>query len=303
MKTGCLLACWALLLATACLDFERQTMTACYYPKTDTMVILQNYEGIFGDALGDEPTEKEMEELSAVLDGRKTFFFDNWIVVYDAVQLESSIVDMKAELAKGNAELDGAIVERQIGLIKLLLANVKIETGPFYLKKNNRLCGVQHVTVRNIKKIVEAVNFSLRDLILSEPNDGDLDDDSWALLRKAAARGEDLLLIKGNQMQMRLPMTARGYRQVFLAKDDPVGEKLTRLGIHLAHAGQLATLTIGKLGASQMVLSGKKKNKEKYVPNIVMEVRARNGIEKDFSLAKYTKKFFAACDKKYSDKR
>ncbi len=267
------------------------------------MVILQNYESIFGDDLGDEPSEREFDELNSVLNGRVTFFFDNFGAVYDADQLAESIVEMKAELAKGNAELDGAIVERQIGLIKLLLANVKIETGPFYLKKNNRLCGVQHVTVRNIKKIVEAVNFSLRDLILSEPNDGDLDDDSWALLRKAASRGEDLLLIKGNQMQMRLPMTARGYRQVFLAKDDLVGEKLTRLGIHLAHAGQLATLTIGKLGASQMVLSGKKKNKEKYVPNIVMEVRARNGIEKDFSLAKYTKKFFAACDKKYSDKR
>ncbi len=36
---------------------------------------------------------------------------------------------------------------------------------------------------------------------------------------------------------------------------------------------------------------------------MVEETRARRGIEKDYSLAKYTKKFFAACDKKYSDKR
>ncbi len=303
MRTDCFLACWVLLLATACLDFERQTMTSCYYPKTDTMVILQNYEGIFGDALGDEPTEKEMEELSAVLDGRKTFFFDNWIVVYDAVQLESSIVDMKAELAKGNAELDGAIVERQIGLIKLLLANVKIETGPFYLKKNNRLCGVQRVTIRNVKKIIKAVNISLRDSILSEPNDADLDDASWALLRKAAAHGEDLLLIKGNQMQMRLPMTAKGYRQLFFAKNDPVGGGLAQFCIHLAHAGQLATLTIGKPDALLMVLSGGKNNKKKYVPNMVREVRVRNGIEEGFNLLKYNKEFFAACDKKYGGKR
>ncbi len=303
MRTDCFLACWVLLLATACLDFERQTMTSCYYPKTDTMVILQNYEGIFGDALGDEPTEKEMEELSAVLDGRKTFFFDNWIVVYDAGQLESSIVDMKAELAKGNAELDGAIVERQIGLIKLLLANVKIETGPFYLKKNNRLCGVQRVTIRNVKKIIKAVNISLRDSILSEPNDADLDDASWALLRKAAAHGEDLLLIKGNQMQMRLPMTAKGYRQLFFAKNDPVGGGLAQFCIHLAHAGQLATLTIGKPDALLMVLSGEKNNKKKYVPNMVREVRVRNGIEEGFNLLKYNKEFFAACDKKYGGKR
>ena len=278
-------------------------MTACYYPKTDTMVILQNYEGIFGDALEDEPTEKEMEELNSVLNGRVTFFFDNFGTVYDADQLAESIVEMKAELAKGNAELDGAIVERQIGLIKLLLANVKIETGPFYLKKNDRLCGMQRVTIRNVKTIIEAVNVSLRDLILSEPNDGDLDEASWALLRKVAARGENLFLIKGNQIQMRLPMTARGYRQVFFAKDDPIGGELIQLGIHLTHAGQLATLTIGKPGATRMVLSGKKKNKEKYVPNMVREVRARRGIEKDFNLAKYTKEFFAASDKKYSGKR
>ena len=278
-------------------------MTARYYPKTDTMVILQNYEGIFGDALGDEPTEKEMEELNAVLNGRKTFFFDNWIAVYDAAQLEASIVEMKAELAKGNAELDGAIVERQIGLIKLLLANVKIETGPFYLKKNDRLCGVQRVTVRNVKKIIKGVNFSLRDSILSEPNDGDLDDASWVLLRKAVTRGEDLLLIKGNQLQMRIPMTAQGYRQMFFAKDDPIGAELTKLDIHLAHAGQLATLTIGKPDALQMVLSGKKKNEEKYVPNMVREVRARNSIEEGFNLPKYTKEFFAACDRKYGGKR
>ena len=110
-------------------------MTVCYYPKTDTMVILQGYEGIFGDSEGEEPTEKEMDELKAVLNGRKTFFFDNWIAVFDADQLEASIVEMKSDLAKGNSELDGAIVERQIELIKLLLANVKSESGPFYLKE------------------------------------------------------------------------------------------------------------------------------------------------------------------------
>ena len=303
MKSSCLAACMALLLATACLDFEKQTMTACYYPKTDTMVILQNYEGIFGDDLGDEPSEREFDELNSVLNGRVTFFFDNFGAVYDADQLAESIVEMKSELAKGNSELDGAIVERQIGLIKLLLANVKIGAGPFYLKKNDRLCGMQRVTIRNVKTIIEAVNVSLRDLILSEPNDGDLDEASWALLRKVAARGENLFLIKGNQMQIRLPMTARGYRQVFFAKDDPVGAELTQLGINLAHAGQLATLTIGKPGAPWMVLAGQKKNEEKYIPNMVREVRARKGIEKDFDLAKYTKEFFKSSDKKYGAKR
>ena len=61
MKSSCLVACLTLLLATACLDFEKQTMTACYYPKVDTMVILQNYEGIFGDDLENGLSEEELE--------------------------------------------------------------------------------------------------------------------------------------------------------------------------------------------------------------------------------------------------
>lgn len=303
MKTSLLLACLTLLLATACLDFERQTMTVCYYPKTDTMVILQGYEGIFGDSEGEEPTEKEMDELKAVLNGRKTFFFDNWIAVFDADQLESSIVEMKSDLAKGNSELDGAIAERQIELIKLLLANVKIESGPFYLKEKNLLCGVQRVTIRNVKKIIKSVNISLRDSIISEPNGDDLDDASWAMLRKASEHGKDLLLLKDNQMQMRLPMTAIGYRQLFFAKDDPVGKELAQVGIHLAHDGQLATLTIGKPDALRMVLSRGKNMKKKYVPNMVREVRARVGLEEGFDLSKYTGEFFNVCDKKYSGKR
>ena len=302
MKSSCLVACMALLLATACLDFARQTMTACYYFKADTMVILQNYEGIFGDSEGEGLTERELDDLNAVLNGRITFFFDNGILVFNTVQLEESIVEMKAELAKGNSELDGAIVERQIELVKLLLANVKIESGPFYLREKNILCGVQRVTIRNVKKIIKSVNISLRDSILSEPNGDDLDDASWAMLRKASERGKDLLLLKDNQMQMQLPMTAIGYRQLFLAKDDPVGKELARVGIRLAHDGQLATLTIGKPDVLRMVLSGRKDKKKKYVPNMVREVRARVGLEEGFDLPKYTREFFDACDKKYSGK-
>ena len=119
MKSSCLVACLAFFLFTACLDFEKQTMTACYYPKVDTMVILQNYEGIFGDDLENGLSEEELEQLNSVLNGRKTFFFDNFGSVYDVDQFKEFIVEMKAELAKGNAELDGAIVERRIELINL----------------------------------------------------------------------------------------------------------------------------------------------------------------------------------------
>jgi len=37
--------CWWL----GCVDFEKQTMVYRHYPKADTLVIWQQYEGIYGD--------------------------------------------------------------------------------------------------------------------------------------------------------------------------------------------------------------------------------------------------------------
>ena len=73
---------------------------------------------------------------------------------------------------------------------------------------------------------------------------------------------------------------------------------LRQMTFHLAHRIEHHTNHDQQTRASKKLCHWKR-----YVPNMVEETRARRGIEKDYSLAKYTKKFFAACDKKYSDKR
>ena len=46
-----------------------------HYPKADTLVIWQQYEGIYGETM-----------VCSVLEGQ-TFFFSNWITDYNAQQL------------------------------------------------------------------------------------------------------------------------------------------------------------------------------------------------------------------------
>ena len=304
MKTNRLVAVLALVLATACLDFEKQTMTARYYEKTDTMVILQHYEGIFGSSKGRGLSGSEREELNGLLNGQRTYFFDNWLTVYDPDQIKEAIVEAKAEIAKGDAEVDGAIVERQIVLFKLLLANVKSVSGPFYLNQDGKLSAMQQVTIRNVQKILKAANVCLRDSVLAEANKankGDLDDASLALLRIAAGRDHDFIQLKGNQLRVRLPMTGKGFKKIFHGKDNIGGELAKRL-VKVVHADELARLTLGQPKAAHIEMSVSSEEKE-YLPNAVETVRVLKGLAKDFDPAKYKRKFFADTDKKYSGKR
>ena len=301
MKTNRLVAVLALVLATACLDFEKQTMTARYYEKTDIMVILQHYEGIFGSSKGRGLSGSEREELNGLLNGQRTYFFDTWLTVYDPDQIKEAIVEAKAEIAKGDAEVDGAIVERQIVLFKLLLANVKIVSGPFYLNQDGKLSAMQQVTIRNVQKILKAANVCLRDSVLAESNHGDLDEASWVLLRKSAGHGFDFIQLKGNQLRVRMPMTAKGFKKIFHGKDNIGGELAKRL-VKVVHADELARLTLGQPKAAQIEMSVSSEEKE-YLPNAVETVRVLKGLAKDFDPAKYKRKFFADTDKKYSGKR
>ena len=46
---------------TSCIEFDKQTMVFRHYPKTDTLVIWQQYEGIHGEGEGDELRDEEIE--------------------------------------------------------------------------------------------------------------------------------------------------------------------------------------------------------------------------------------------------
>ena len=54
--------------------FQKQTMTYRHYPKADTLVIWQQFEGIYGRSRGDQLFGEEKGQLKTVLAGRRTFF-------------------------------------------------------------------------------------------------------------------------------------------------------------------------------------------------------------------------------------
>ena len=56
------------------MDFEKQTMVYRHYPKADTLVIWQQYEGIYGDDGFEGLSLEEIDQLHSVLEGERTFF-------------------------------------------------------------------------------------------------------------------------------------------------------------------------------------------------------------------------------------
>ena len=49
------------LIWAGCIDFEKQTMTYRHFPKADTLVIWQQYEGIYGETEKNGLSENELE--------------------------------------------------------------------------------------------------------------------------------------------------------------------------------------------------------------------------------------------------
>ena len=121
-----LIACLAVLLLPSCIEFEKQTLMFRHYPETDTLVILQHYEGIYGEDQEHGLSEKERKQLHSVVTGKHTFFFSNWITTYDAAHTTKFIEETEAKLKQENLPADEVKAPRQmLALAKALGGNQK----------------------------------------------------------------------------------------------------------------------------------------------------------------------------------
>jgi len=209
------LAVWCLLLLTGCLEFERQTLTYRYDVKTDTLRIFQAYQGIFG---GDQQiglSGKELEQLQSVLSGQSTFFFANRIMEYDRDPICKELDDLIQPETQQDAKRDPATRARQAAFFKLLLDNVRVENGVFYLDDHGKLSGTQFVTVSRFSKLVAAVNEEIRELLKLEAGRENVSADDRALYLKFAGQQQPYLIVEGNQLRMRFPLTQSEYEKSF----------------------------------------------------------------------------------------
>lgn len=222
-KLACLVAVCGALLLTGCVDYGQQTLTYRYDAKTDTLRIFQVYQGIFGEDQPEGLSEKELVQLQSVISGQRTFFFANWIWEYDRDEVRKGLdslnkpdanADAKAD-AKPDAKLDPAARLRRETFFNLLLDNVEVENGTFYLDDQGRLCAVQSVTVSRFSKLVAAGNGQIRELLKLEANGEKVTPEEHALYLKSAGQARPYITINGNQIRFRLPITHAAFEKSY----------------------------------------------------------------------------------------
>ena len=199
---------------TGCLDWVQQTATYHHDPKADTLRIFQTYHGLFGSDEPGEITRNEIEQLDSVLKGQRTFFFANWIAELTRTKIEEALTNSLATKLEGEgAELARQTAQKQDleALLKLLLANVRVENGSFYLDAEKRLSGVQRVTLTRVSQLVPAANRVLRHLVIEEATKPDVSAERKALLNGWLERKQDVLTLTGNRLLLRGPMSRAEY--------------------------------------------------------------------------------------------
>ena len=267
-----------LLLGAACLDFAEQTVTYQYHVKSDTFLIVQDYRGIHGADDAHILTEKELKQLGSVLRGQRTFFFSNWIFEYDAETVRKAI----------EKETDDPHEKRLQVWLRRLQDRVKVENGPFYKDTEGRLCGIQRVTIRDFRRLLEEGNRLARAFILDGRMDEDFDGPTLRLAHARAKAGHDFLTVQGNQLRLEIPVSAKEFQESFHDDDEPAAPYIKQLGGTLRHKDNLMTLSFGKPGDKRVRLNLKLPGKT-YRPNAIGPVRAQNKILPKLDPAKYAR--------------
>jgi hypothetical protein len=250
MKNGIPLALslWLLCFMTGCLEFERQTMSFRHDSDTDTLYIFQDYPGIFGEEDPVSLTEAEMDQMASVMQGERTFFFNNWITEYNR-----KLLTEKQQTPKGELDADEAYEASIRALLEAALANVKVENVGFYLNRQNQLCGAQRVTVKNISKVLAALNKVLLFVARDEAGKDDKSEVQKKLLLKFAESSQKALRLDGNRLEIRWPATAEDCGKF---KDQtPQGRAFRESGGEVNHTDGMIILTLGKKDAKSVSLT------------------------------------------------
>lgn len=274
-----------LLLAgclTGCLEFERQTLSYRHDTTTDTLLVFQDYQGIFGadDATG--LTENEINQMASVIKVERTFFFNNWITEYNRQALQEL-----REKPQGEVDANPAYEAAARKLADVALANVKVENVGFYLNRENRLCGAQRLTVRNVSKVLAALNKVLLFLARDQAGKDDKSEEEKRLLLKFADSGQDALRLEGNRLEIRWPVTREDYRT--FRDQTPSGMTFRESGGEIQYTNSLIVLTIGRKNSKSVTLTLPFSEKP-YAGNAVAEAE-KYGVMKSFDATAAARKF------------
>ncbi|MCZ6641682.1 MAG: hypothetical protein O7F71_08905, partial [Gammaproteobacteria bacterium] len=192
-----LLVLWIIGLVTlqACVEFERQTIQYRHDTERDELRMLMIYDGIYGEKARDYP------ELRSVLLRPRTFIFSNWVFEYDRDEIVQQLEELKGEQ-------DTKLTLSLRRLFSLLLDNVRVDNGVFYLNNENKLAGYQQVTLSKVSELVAAFNQMVNTgLIHDELDPTDFpfaSSQSAYTIRRAAWAGHRWIELEQGELRIRL---------------------------------------------------------------------------------------------------
>lgn len=205
MRRPVLLA--AVLLLAGCLEFDEQEIRVAYDAEHDRIDAQLVYRGLASDESGQEswlfsppaPTNREgtLQQLDLLLSGRPLFALFHSLATFDLVELRASDDVRIVELAKLAA----------------------VDRGDFFRGEDGRICGWQHLCIRNVTRVVEMWDAMLRDKLADESEQKQLraalcceDSVSTAFWNDALAKQKRWLERNGDELLWHIPASATAAR-------------------------------------------------------------------------------------------
>jgi len=256
-------------LSAGCISFDQQTVSYQHDAAHDRLRVQIVYSGIYGDTLATRLTAAEETDLLEVVQGRQVYLFDGWLPIVDLDELciePGEPVSPHASEASRRAEF--ALRDWRA----LLAVNTQISNGPFYVDVAGRLSAVQHITISNVRALVEAGNRTWRQQAEARL----MDAPEWTV---AASIAEPVQLDR-NQLILRYP-----------AEDELPGERRWLDAGILSVVDAVATLTLGSPAAPRVAFVTPSANH--YQPNAVEFVRYRVGLAAHFDPRADADSFFS----------
>lgn len=288
-----LIAALALLVSSVgCIEFERQVMTYRYDQKTDTLLIFQDYQGIYGADNPAKLADIEASQFQSVLAGGRTFFFANWIFEINLKNLRDAIVDLPDRSAETVAEDELNLVS--LAAAKVFWENCKIENGALYLNSQKRLSGVQRVQISNLRKILPAVEEALKAYFKAQAGQGLEDLGKQQAFELVSRPDWKFIELNGNRIVARFPMSAEEYRSSF-EKNDGQSEyfrKLKTAGIDVRHSQGIVTIAMGRATDKRTRISFAPYSKD-YRDNLLNHLQKQGAVKirKSFDSGRAAREF------------
>jgi hypothetical protein len=277
-----------------CIEFQRQSLSYHYDTATDTLKIFQDYHGIFGGSDEHKLTPDETEQLASVLDGQRTFFFNNWISEINHAQLRETLGNLKDPQHQKEQKLDAPAISHIETLINLLLDNARIENGPFYLDAEGKLSAVQRVTITKTSKLIAAGNEVIRDAFKAEIRKDETTAEERLLYRQSTEQQQDYIKLEGNRLGVRLPMTRAKYDEMFgpKAENRQMNEELKKNGGAINFTRDEVTLSFGQPtdNLTSITLSVSEKT---YTTNMLDVVKKRALVREKFDAQAAAREFLS----------